>query len=458
MAETRPNERLAAVMREAGLSHKALARSVRELSARHGRPINCDHTAVSRWLAGTRPRDATGLLIADALGARLGRTVTVADIGLSAGSPVDANLGIGYADHVDEAAAALGQLWQADYDESAIVASASTVASAWADASLSWLVRSGPDSMSVRSAGVLVGASDVERVQATVDAFAHLDNQFGGGHARRALIQYLRTDVSALLAGQYGEATGRALHSTVAEAALLGAWMSYDAGVHGLAQRYFIQALRLAHAADDVLLAGSILDAMSHQATFLGRFHEAANLARAARHGTAGRATPTLTAHFHAMEARALAAGGDRVGSHRSLSEAVRVFDRRRPGDDPDWIAYFDDGELSAEFSHCFRDAGRPKDAVTYAMRAITGASVRSDFFVTMVLAAAHLSAGEVDEGCAAVKSALELGAALKSARCIEYVRAFRKQLAGFADVAAVRDLAEYASDHPLWRAMDSAA
>ena len=42
---------------------------------------------------------------------------------------------------------------------------------------------------------------------------------------------------------------------------------------------------------------------MSHQATYTGRFAEAANLARAARTGTAGIATATLTAHFHTMEA-----------------------------------------------------------------------------------------------------------------------------------------------------------
>src|SRR5262249_29539241 len=65
---------------------------------------------------------------------------------------------------------------------------------------------------------------------------------------------------------------------------------------HGLAQNYFIQALRLAQAASDAPMAGTILDAMSHQATFLGRHREAADLARSARTGTRGIATPTLTA------------------------------------------------------------------------------------------------------------------------------------------------------------------
>ena len=61
-----------------------------------------------------------------------------------------------------------------------------------------------------------------------------------------------------------------------------------------LAQRYFIQALGLAQAAGDRLLGASILDAMSHQATYTGRFGEAASLARAARAGTTGIATATL--------------------------------------------------------------------------------------------------------------------------------------------------------------------
>ncbi len=93
----------------------------------------------------------------------------------------------------------------------------------------------------------------------------------------------------------------------MAEATLLAAWMSYDSVPRSaLAQRYFIQALALAQAAGDRLLGASILDAMSHQATYTGRFAEAANLARAARTGTTGIATATLTAHFHTMEARAL--------------------------------------------------------------------------------------------------------------------------------------------------------
>src|SRR5262249_49959184 len=155
----------------------------------------------------------------------------------------------------------------------------------------------------------------------------------------------------------------------------------------GLAQRYFIQALRLAQGAKDPLIAGTILDAMSHQATFLGRHREAAELARSARTGTRGVATSTLTAHFLAMEARATAAGGDAAETMRLLGEAERAFERSRQESDPDWITYFDDAEMSAELAHCFRDIGRGADAVSHASNALNaaeGVSTRSDFFVTM--------------------------------------------------------------------------
>ena len=140
---------------------------------------------------------------------------------------------------------------------------------------------------------------DVERFRATVGLFAQLDDRFGGGHARQALIQYLSTDGERLLRGRYPEAVGSALFSAVAEATLLAAWMSYDATPRSPhAQRYFIQALGLAQAADDRLLGAGILDAMSHQATYIGRFGEAADLARAARTGSSGIATATLDGPF----------------------------------------------------------------------------------------------------------------------------------------------------------------
>ena len=187
------------------------------------------------------------------------------------------------------------------------------------------------------------------------------------------------------------------------EATLLAAWMSYDsAPASALAQGYFVQALALAQAGNDRLLGASILDAMSHQATFTGRFTEAASLARAARAGTRGIATPTLTAHFHAMEARALARLGDAKACGHALSESMREFERANPENDPEWIRYFNESEVSAEFGHCMRDLGRADDAIQHAGNGLgaSGEFARSDFFVSIVLADAHLGSGDIEQAC----------------------------------------------------------
>jgi ATP/maltotriose-dependent transcriptional regulator MalT len=194
---------------------------------------------------------------------------------------------------------------------------------------------------------------------------------------------------------------------------------------------------------------------MSHQATFIGRYAEAAELARAAQVGTKTAATPTLSAHFSVMEARALARLGDARGCDLALSEAVKAFERRKPEEDPEWIRYFDDAELAAEFGHCFRDLGRPVDATIYATQSLgsaDGTYQRSDFFATMVLADAHLRAGEAEEACQVALDALRLGEQLKSARCVSYVREFSASLDGIGPVPLVRDFTDQATEFTLWK------
>jgi hypothetical protein len=379
---------------------------------------------------------------------------------ISIGTPLPAALpadvGLVYPDTVTDATENVARLWRADLADTRLL-QARLEPGAWNDASLRWLVEpvSRPDNQAV--SGARIGIADIDRFRATTDLFGQLDDRFGGGHARQALIQYLSTDADRLLNGRYSENVGRELFSATAEATLLAAWMSYDSAPgSSLAQRYFIQALALAQAGEDKLLGASILDAMSHQATYTGRFREAANLARAAMTGTRGTATPTLNAHFHAMEARALARLGDAKGCDRALAEAVREFERRTPENDPGWIQYFNESELSAEFGHCLRDLGRDADATQYANRSLTTvnetAFARSDFFVTMVLADAHLAAGELEQACSVALHALTAGEQIRSARCIGYLRDFRQRLTTADDSASAADFREQAMNSRLWR------
>ncbi|WP_436762862.1 hypothetical protein [Streptosporangium sp. V21-05] len=453
MTEQAPNDRLARLVKEAGFSRKSFARTIRESSESAGTPINCDHTSASRWLNGMQPRaDTAGLIIAT-LSRTLGRTIALSDAGLASSAKLPLDLGLAYPEALAEGMEAVIQLWQADLDEASVALNGHIHARAWSDASLAWLLAM---PLSVDEKGSRMGEADITRFRVTVDLFAQMDDRFGGEHARRSFIHYLNTDATRLLGGRTSEKTSPRLVSAVAEATLLAAWMSYDSGLHALAQRYFIQALGLAQAADDRLLAAGVLDAMSHQATFVGRYREAVNLARAARQGTAGAATPTMTAHFHMMEARAPARLGDAPACDRALTQAAREFERRNPDDDPDWIGYFDEAELAAEFGHCFRDLGRPAAANEYVTPCVrTGRDseyLRSDFFATMVLADAHLGAGEAEQACLVALDALRFGERLRSARCANYLREFSVRLASTVTFAQLGEFYEQAANFSLWQ------
>ena len=360
-----------------------------------------------------------------------------------------------YPDSVAEATDNLSALWRADLADASAFLRGGVEPGLWSDASLRWLVDPGRPPAEEPARGVRIGAGDVTRFRATVDMFAELDNLFGGGHARESLVQYLSIDGSRLLRGRYTETVGRELFSALAEATLLAAWMTYDsAPMSGLAQGYFTQALSLAQGGSDRLLGASILDAMSHQATFAGRFTDAANLARAALAGTRAVSPPTLTAHFHAMEARALARLGDAAACSRALSASVTEFERGNAENAPAWIRYFDECELSAEFGHCMRDLGRAAEAVQYAgnsAEASAAAFGRSDFFVSLVLADAHFADGDAEQACNVALTAIASGDQIRSARCVSYLREFAERLPS-AGSGAVADFREQAMSSRLWR------
>ena len=415
---------------------------------------------LSEWKTGKRePRDvSTFQKFADGVGlpaaARRALGLAPAVATPTDASTPEAGITLTYPDGVAGATENLSSLWRADLAGASAFLRGRFDPGAWGDASLRWLVDPGRVLEEEPAHGVRIGLGDVTRFRATVDMFAELDNRFGGGHAREALVKYLSVDGDRLLRSRSNEAVGRELFTAVAEATLLAAWMTYDsAPTSALAQGYFVQALSLAQAGSDRLLGASILDAMSHQATFAGRFTDAANLARAALTGTRGAAPPTLTAHFHAMEARALARLGDTKSCSRALAESVTEFDRGNPEDAPDWIQYFNESELSAEFGHCMRDLGRAPDAVRYADSSLAASAAfgRSDFFVSLVLADAQLAAGDAEQACSIALTALSSGDQIRSARCVSYLREFGKHLPASAN-GAIAEFREQAASSRLWR------
>ena len=71
------------------------------------------------------------------------------------------------------------------------------------------------------------------------------------------------------------------------------------------------------------------------------------------------------------MEARALARSGDTRACHLALAATERSFGKADPGQDPEFISYFNESELAAEVAHCLRDLGEPGWAAEHAAEAI---------------------------------------------------------------------------------------
>jgi hypothetical protein len=250
------------VIRSARLPHGwgqlRLVSEPRRAASRRGESLPSD-ASVKRRIASWennhgQPDKFYGSLLADVL------EIPLSDLGLN--EPVTPDRSEvaepRYPESSESAITSMTQLWQADLSDAATLAHSPVSDRAWADASLRWLVTPEPKApASSDRVGTRVGMTDVAMVKATADTFAALDDRFGGGHARRAVIQYLSHDVAPLLHGTYTESVGKALFATVAEAMRLTGWMSYDAGHHGLAQRYYLYALRLAQDAADRRIGGS---------------------------------------------------------------------------------------------------------------------------------------------------------------------------------------------------------
>src|SRR5262249_7719865 len=162
-------------------------------------------------------------------------------------------------------------------------------------------------------------------------ALGDVGSELGGGHARPLVVRYLTGDVARWLRGQYTEQTGRELYAATSELAHLAAWMAQDEGHDGLAQRYYLLALRLANDAEDAEGRATALRGLSAQAAGLHHGREAARLADAAAEWAPRIEDARVVSWLHGMRAEAAALNGDRVAAVTALRDAERAIQHAPP-------------------------------------------------------------------------------------------------------------------------------
>jgi transcriptional regulator with XRE-family HTH domain len=440
-----PNERLQALIQEAGCSNAGLARRVNVAGAERGLDLRYDKTSVARWLRGQQPRGRAPGIIAEALGRKLGRTVTIDEIGMANGKNLASGVGLHFSPTVLGAIEQVCELWRSDVGRRDFLSGSAVASSSLVEPSRDWLI-TGADPVVARNTGARVGDPDVEAVRAMTLALIELDHRFGSGHVRPVVIHYLNSVVSGLLSGSYREAVGRRLFATVSRLTELAGYMAIDTGQPGLAQRYYIQALRLAQASGDRGYGGYVLAAsMSHLAAQLGNPREIAQLARAAQEGARGHVPPRAQAMFLAAEARGHALLGDSRACEAVAGRAMTELEHagEASGDDPDWIAHFDQAYLADELAHCYRDLGRPGAAARHASDSVDGhpeSRARRRAIGLVLLATAQVQQREVEQACHTGTRAVELLGTLRSSRGAEYLDDLRRRLEPFGSEPAVRE------------------
>lgn len=462
-----PNRQLAALISEAGFSNAGLARRVDQLGLEHGLDLRYDKTSVTRWLRGQQPRGTTPALIAEVFTRRLGRRLSAQDLGLDACAPVYA--GLEFAASPEEAIDIVGGLWRKDSGSHAELRKIAFTPAGLVVPSRDWLIGraddrvgrgdSGPGGARVpaqgrpaiprqrkepeRGVGARVTSGDISALRSVGELFRALDHAYGGGHARQALVRYLEHEAEPMLRGSYGEQAGRRLFAAAADLTRLAGWTSYDIAAHGLAQRYYVQALRLSQAAGDRAYGSYVLVTMSRQAVYLGHGREAVQLARVAQQGVGSSAPPVVQALLHSVEARGHGVLGEVRACTASMVRAERALETARPGDEvPYWARFFDEAQLADEFGHCHRDLQQYRVAAQHAERSLqlrAPGYARSRLFCRVVLASSRLGLGELEQACQLGAEAAQAAGEMRSVRAVEYVRDFERRLEPYRDAAPVR-------------------
>ncbi|WP_433522788.1 hypothetical protein ACQPZ2_37815 [Nocardia pseudovaccinii] len=435
---------LEGLLARSGWSRGELARQVRTLAFERGEHhVRPDASSVRRWVdEGEHPRPPVPALLADLFSTRFGYRVTTYDLGLGDASAVDRSLT--YSASLDETVEAVADLGRADVDRRKLLAAAPFAAIAAIGPSRDWLLNTLDQLPDERQT---VRLEDVTAVKNMFGTFQEMDIFQGGGSGRLVLAAYMNEHVYPLLRRSHTEEVRQALCEAASEQTYLLGWMAFDNGEHGTAQRYLIQALRLAEESKDAALGAHVLAGLADQATLLGHPHEGRRLAQAGRQGLSKVNSPACMADLWTLEARALAAVGDKVGTAQAVNAAEHAFANVVPDKEPEWAKFIDEAYICGEWANAFRDLGQPEDAAPHARRSIAHARnqnrARRGALSSAALAVAHIQNRDLEAAHAAAVRTLNLSSKVKSSRSVEAVRDVRSRMMSFGPHPLVADFNE---------------
>jgi hypothetical protein len=145
---------------------------------------------------------------------------------------------------------------------------------------------------------------------------------------------------------------------------------------------------------------------------------------------------------LHGAEAASLAARGDRQEALAALGSATDAFDRIDSDREPEWMRFYDRGELLAQYGRVYRDLARIDERhgqaavrwVTEAICAFGPQNVRSTVLNEVGLCSGLFLAGEPQEAVTVGTWVIQHASQLTSQRVHDRIRNLRRDLVPYAD------------------------
>jgi len=270
-----------------------------------------------------------------------------------------------------------------------------------------------------------IGQDEVRQLEATARAFRSWDHKFGGGLRRKAVIGQLN-EVAGHLSENQASGVERGLFQVMSYLSGTAATMTWDSGHQQLAQDYYLIALRAAHAAGDSAFGANVLAGMARQMLYQDRPQDALELVHLAQRGARRSAVPRVLAMLHTREAWAYAAMGRSAAFQRASREAAEQLAEAGGHEEPYWIGYFDEAELSGVTGGRLLDLARtdPKQHAAGAAENIRTALAtrgpeagRSHALDLIGLAECHFLMGDLAEAVAHTHKAVDAAGRTQSSR-----------------------------------------
>ncbi|CAL9345898.1 hypothetical protein SUDANB58_00363 [Streptomyces sp. enrichment culture] len=474
-----PNTRLADLFGLAGWSKGELARLVNRQAAAMGHPqLATDTSRVRRWIdMGEIPRDPVPRVLAALFTERLGRVVTIEDLGLVRHGRAGRRRG-GGSEHPDgvpwapeRTAAVLTEFTGMDLmlNRRGLVGAgaALTAGSALSSAMHDWLrtdpalVADAPDLHrplhAVDPAGydryeaAPVGSQEVDELERSVEVFRAWDAARGGGLQRKAVVGQLN-EVGGMLTYHHPPHLQRRLWGVAANLAVLAGWMSHDVGLEPTAQKYFVIAAHAAREGGDRPRAGEALSRAARQMVHLGRPDDALDLMKLAQSGSGDRVLPRTRAMFHTIEAWAQASMGKGQAMRRTLGKAEDLFvSDKDDAPTPDWMQTFKDEDLYGMQALAYRtlaefEPGAAVHAQYYAEKALAlrvDGRERSKIFDHLSMASACFIADDPEQADRYARLALMSMGSNSSRRTWDRLRQMYRLTAEYAGYPKIQELRE---------------